>query len=288
MFSLVECNSYNEKAIEEAVSQAVDFSAYISAGQTVLVKPNLLDAFSPDKACTTHPSVVKAVVKEIMALGGSVIIADSPQGAWTENHLKKVYSETGMKKVADETGCKLNYNMDTYYFKPEHAAFRSQIAVMSVLKDVDVVVNVPTIKCHMMAKYTGAVKNLYGYVPGMVKMRHHTKLNMGEFGKILLDLEEHKTPVLTVVDAVVGMEGQGPSSGDPKELGLIFAGTNPYEIDYVICKIIGIDPMDVLYLRRAYEVNKFEKNETDYSEHFVKFKDANILAPFQWATKEYA
>lgn len=287
MFNITECKTYDENTVEEAVNKLVDLSKYINEGDRVLVKPNLLDAFPIEKAVTTHPSLVKAVVKKIQEIGGSVIIADSPQLTFTKSHLNKVYKKTEMQRVADETGCELNYNTDSFLIPTKYTDFRKDLRVMSVLKDVDKVINLCKVKCHFMAKFTCATKNLYGYVTGMTKGKYHMKMNMGEYGKILLDLEEFMPPVLTIADGIIGMEGQGPFMGDPKELGLLIAGTNVYEMDYNICKIIGIDSSQVLYLKRALENKKFEENDKDFSKHHVKFKDAKIVFPFNLATKEY-
>jgi uncharacterized protein (DUF362 family) len=113
------------------------------------------------------------------------------------------------------------------------------------------------------------------------------QMDMGKFANMLLDLEEHKRPVVTIADGVIGMEGQGPFAGTPKKLGILVAGTNVYELDCNICRIIGLDPHEVLYIKRALERNKFTENGQDFSEYFVKFKPAKIMALFNIFTKEY-
>jgi uncharacterized protein (DUF362 family) len=156
------------------------------------------------------------------------------------------------------------------------------------LNKVDKVVNVCKVKTHAMAKFTCATKNLYGYAAGLMKGRYHIPLDMGKYANVLLDLEEHKSPIITIADGVIGMEGQGPDDGgDPKQLGILAAGTNVYEMDYNICKVIGFDPHEVLYLRRALENDKFQENNLDFSEYYVKFKQAEIMPLAINFTDEY-
>jgi uncharacterized protein (DUF362 family) len=286
MFKIVRCETYDEKEVRKQLDELVDLSEFVNKGDRVLVKPNLLDAFPTERAVTTHPSLVKAVVEKIQEIGASVIIADSPQLRFNESHLRKVYVTTGMQKVAEETGCDLNYDTSTYNIPNKSGPFK-EMKVLSVLKDVDKIINLCKVKCHAMAKLTCATKNLYGYVSGLSKMRCHMQMDIGKWANMLLDLEEYKRPVLTIADGVIGMEGQGPFGGEPKKLGIMVAGTNVYEMDYNICKIIGIEPLEVLYLKRALEKNKFEENGLDFSEYFVKFKPANIMPLISIFTKEY-
>jgi len=286
MFNVVKCDSYDEREVRAKLDQLVNLGDFVRAGDRVMVKPNLLGAYPIERAVTTHPSVVTAVVEGIQALGASVIIADSPQGLFNTAHLRKVYEVTGMQDVADLTGCDLNYDTSSEVIAGRPGPI-GKLRVQSALKHVDKVVNVCKVKCHVMAKLTCATKNLYGYVPGLSKAKHHLQMDMGKWANVLLELEDYKRPAVTIVDGIVGMEGDGPVGGDPKKLGVLIAGTNVFEIDHSVCRMIGLDPDEILYLRRAAEQNRFAKNALDLSAYFVRFEPAQIMAPLRRRTGEY-
>ena len=215
MFNIVKCETYDDKEIAAQLDKLVDLSKYANKGEKILVKPNLLEGNSPDQVVTTHPAVVKAVVKKLQEIGATVIIADSPQYAFTQSRLKKVYEKTGMQSVSDETGCELNYNTDSYSVASNSGIIK-KLSLISALQDVDKVINLCKVKTHIMTKFTCATKNLYGLIPGMTKTKLHMHMDMGQFAKIIVDVAEHVKPTLTIVDGIVGMEGQGPAGGEAK------------------------------------------------------------------------
>ncbi|VVB76487.1 Ferredoxin [Candidatus Tiddalikarchaeum anstoanum] len=235
----------------------------------------------PGQEATTHPSVVKAVAREVVRLGAKVIIADSPGGgsAISEQILKNLYTKTGMINLHKLKNVKLNY--DTSYFEaPNPKGFIKKYKLMSVLKQADKIINVPKVKTHMLTTLTCSVKNLFGLIPGRDKISYHTRFkDVNDFSRMLIDLAVLVKPTLTIVDGVIGMEGQGPSFGKKKELGLIIAGTNVFETDSAVCDIIGFKAETVPYLKAALDRNLFKKEEYDVKKYKVKFAEphADIL-----------
>ncbi|MBN1923973.1 MAG: DUF362 domain-containing protein [Nanoarchaeota archaeon] len=268
MFKLVKCSSYNTRDVSRALKQVVNLKNYISKKDKVLLKPNLLFPANPDKNITTHPSIVKAVVKELNNIGAEVIIADTPGGALNEKVLEKLYKECGM----NIKGAVLNYDVSSYDMKnPE--GFLKKYKLLSVLKKVDKIINLPKIKTHMLCTVSCATKNLFGLIPGGDKVSYHARFkDVNDFSKMLVELAEIIKPTLNIVDAVLGMEGQGPSNGKTKKLGLIIAGDNCFEVDYNISKIIGIDYTTIPYLNVALAKKLFNKNSISFSDYRTMFE----------------
>jgi uncharacterized protein (DUF362 family) len=128
------------------------------------------------------------------------------------------------------------------------------IKTIKPILEVDKVINIPKIKTHMMTVYSGAVKNLFGVIPGSYKPEYHLRFeDTNDFADVLVDICSFVKPVLTVMDAVVGMEGYGPTNGSPKQVGLIISGANPYELDVVASKTIGLEPKQVPTVKKSME-----------------------------------
>jgi uncharacterized protein (DUF362 family) len=287
MLKITKCKTYNEQELFQALDCVVDLSEFVKEGQKVLIKPNLLEAFTPDKAVTTNPHLVKVVVEIIQDLGASVVIADSPRWGFSKKRLNEVYEKTQMKWVSEQTGCELNQDRSSIDI-PSKTDITKTLKVLTVVNEADVVINMCKVKTHTAAMMTCATKNLYGYIPGFTKAKYHLKKSgITNLGNILIELNEFKTPALNIVDGVIGMDGQGPDNGDPKELGILMVGDNVFEIDHVVCRIIGIDPDQVLYLKRAKEQGKLKENDIDISEYSTKFKPPEIPSMVKRLTKEY-
>lgn len=252
------CPSYDQEAITDAVRQAVaalgGLDRLIRPGQRVLLKPNLLLHKPPETAINTHPAVVRAVAQLAIEVGARPIIGDSPGGGSGYNPagLRSLYRIAGLHEVARDTGAELNYDCDALEVPLPAGGLVKRLDLMRAATTVDAIINLPKLKTHGLVRYTGAVKNLFGLVPGRIKLGYHTKLQDAErFSEMLLDLALWAQPVLTIVDAVVAMEGEGPSAGRPRELGLILAGTDLTAVDLTALHIIGMDPQTVPTIRAA-------------------------------------
>lgn len=247
--SIVSCTDYQYNNVEESVFQCLDeipeIKQKINAKTKVLVKVNLLRGNSPDDAITTHPSVVQAIVRYLQQMGCAVIIGDSPGSAlsFDDKRLKSVYDITGMTDVAAKTGCELNYDTSVIEVVNKAAKVQKHMQIIKVVNDVDFVISAAKLKTHAMMTYTGAVKNLFGVIPGRTKIDYHLKMNNADnFAGMLVDICEYVKPVFSLIDGVEGMEGDGPAAGDKRHVGLIFASANPYAVDFAAINTIGIKP----------------------------------------------
>ncbi len=226
-------------AIEKLLAPLGGMQAFVRPGQKVLLKPNLLSAKDPAKAVTTHPEIVRAVIRLAQQAGGSVSVGDSP-GIGTP---RQVAQRCGILQVIEETGASFAPFADSVKVRPQGSTFHELEVARDVL-DADVVINLPKLKTHQMVGVTCAVKNLFGAVVGMRKPRLHLQAGTDKafFALMLLELAEHIRPALSIVDAVVGMDGQGPGSGDPVQIGALLAGANPLAVDTAAMELVGLPP----------------------------------------------
>lgn len=248
--SLVKCNGYAQEEVGRAVRDTLGLlggiTHFVKPGSRVLLKPNLLMSTPPEYAITTHPQIVRAVIRLLKDAGCRVIIGDGPSvwGKYIEN-VDNVYDVTGIRKVAQEEGVRL-VNFDK-------RRMRDKFPLTSWLDECDYLINLPKLKTHGFTLMTCAIKNLFGLVSGTYKTEiHKDYFKPSEFVKILVDIYEEVKPALTIVDGVLAMEGDGPgTSGRPRQLNLLLAGSDCVALDTVAAKIMGINPHDVLSTREA-------------------------------------
>jgi uncharacterized protein (DUF362 family)/Pyruvate/2-oxoacid:ferredoxin oxidoreductase delta subunit len=245
--AFIQCGDYGS-GLAAAVARAFDLSGWHGAealsGKYVLVKPNLLTDRKPEQAVTTHPEVVRQVIRWLKARGAYVVVGDSP--ASTAN-LKQVWESSGLRAVCAEEQVTLlsleqagvkSFDIDGFSF-----------AVAQPLLDADYVVNLPKVKSHALTLLTAAVKNIYGVLPGYSKtLLHRQYPKTKEFGQLLATIWKVIPPSITLADGIVGMEGQGPASGTPVALGCLAAAENPFALDRALCGLLHIDPLRVPYL----------------------------------------
>lgn len=254
--SVVKCDSYQSKQVYHSVSRSIKLlggmDRFVQPGMKVLLKCNLLMRKKPQEAATTHPEVAAAVARLVKEAGGVPIIADSPGGLFTERALRGVYRACGMEAIAIRDNIELNFNVEvTENTHPEGKIIKN-LTVMKIMEEVDAIINIAKLKTHGMALYTGAVKNLFGVIPGTIKAEYHLRMKkLDDFSDMLLDISTYVKPVLSIVDAVVGMEGQGPSAGDPRKIGAVLASANPYALDVACVSLVGIAPDMVSTIKRA-------------------------------------
>ncbi|MDP4094592.1 MAG: DUF362 domain-containing protein, partial [Bacillota bacterium] len=258
--SISRCDSYEIEEVRRAVKRSLEplggIGAFVKPGDKVLLKVNLLMKRKPEKVTTTHPSLAQVLAELVLEAGGTPIIGDSPGGYnfYNKKVLEAVYETCGMKEAAEKSGAQLNYDtemMDIPY--PEGKIMKSIKTIKPVI-EVDKIISVPKIKTHMMTVYSGAVKNLFGIIPGSYKMEYHLRFDdIKQFSELLIDICSFAKPVLTVMDAVFGMEGYGPTAGSPKKVGLVIAGSNPFELDVVASNIIGFESSQVPTIERSVE-----------------------------------
>jgi uncharacterized protein (DUF362 family)/Pyruvate/2-oxoacid:ferredoxin oxidoreductase delta subunit len=230
--------------------------AFVRPGQRVLVKPNLLSPLPPERAVTTHPAVVEAVVRLVQQAGGRPLIAESATAAvpYTPAGLNRLYRVTGMADVALRTGADLNLDTEAVDLPCPPGCRIHRFEVMRPLTAADVVIALPKLKTHALTTFTGATKVLFGVVPGARKAAYHVTLSrLDDFADMQLDLTLLVHPALVVMDAIVGMDGDGPSAGGLFPVGLLLASPSSVALDVVATQVVGIPPLDVPMLRRAAE-----------------------------------
>lgn len=259
--SIIECPDYNQQKVDLAVQKSLenigDFDNLIKPNITVHIKPNLLSARTPEYAITTHPSLVKSLVKIIQSRGAKVTIGDSPAGI--SRKIEEYWKTTGMQKVADETGAQLvKFEKNGVV---ERVVSGKSYFISEKVAYADVIINLCKLKTHSLTLYTGAIKNMFGSIPGVKKGEFHKLApKVRDFSEILVDIFEATKPHITIMDAVIGMEGNGPSSGRPKFFGYILASRDAVALDAVGSHIMGYLVDEILTTQIAYQRNLGEKD----------------------------
>lgn len=248
--SLEKCSTYDfdevRKSIEESFVNLGGIEKYINKSDRVLLKLNLVMKKAPEMAATTHPIFVKALASVLMDYGCEVIIGDSPGGPFNKTILKGLYNACGITEVANDIGATLNFNTKSMEVINEKGKILKKLTVMDLLKDVDKVISVSKLKTHCMMLFTGAVKNQFGIVPGSLKGEYHFKMpQVNDFADALVDICLCANPILSFMDGIVGMQGDGPTSGTPRNISAVIASDSPYHLDVVASKIIDLDPMKI-------------------------------------------
>lgn len=245
----VRCESYDAapEAVAELLEMMGGIERFVRAGESIVLKPNLLRAADPDEAVTTHPAVVAAVGRAVLAGGASAQIADSPGAGYryTEAALKRTYDRCGMTAVAEETGMALNFDVGHEIVSHPDGRLVRRFEVITPVARADGLINLCKLKTHEFTGMTGAVKNLFGVVPGLLKPGYHGKLaDTQRFAAMTLDLAGLIAPRLNLMDAVVGMEGDGPGSGDPRPVGWLLGSEDPLALDVVAGEMMGLPAAD--------------------------------------------
>lgn len=249
--SVVPCQGYDLECIRQAVTAALaplgGMPAFVRPGMRVLLKPNLLTAAAPERAITTHPAVVQVVAHLVQAAGGEVLIGDSPDASSTA--LPGVWRKTGMAGAADAAGAALLAFEGVSWVQ---LAGRDYFIARPVT-EADLVIDLPKLKTHALTLYTGAVKNLFGVIPGARKKDVHIRApGLPDFSRELANLLELVRPGLTILDGVEGLEGEGPgASGTLHAYGVMAASADPVALDTVITRGMGFKPGEVLHLAQA-------------------------------------
>jgi len=213
------------------------------APPTAFLKPNLLMPRLPEQCVTTHPAVIGAAARWLADGGFDVTIGDSPGGPYTEPLLRRLYDQTGMTAAAAESGAKLNYDTDSDEHEARGVPVARRFMLCTPAVTADLLVNVCKLKTHGLTGITAAVKNLFGCIPGLHKTEYHmTQPTVDSFSEMLVDLARHLSPGLSICDAIIGMEGAGPSHGKPRRLGLLLAADDPFALDYAIALLLGVGP----------------------------------------------
>jgi uncharacterized protein (DUF362 family)/NAD-dependent dihydropyrimidine dehydrogenase PreA subunit len=250
--ALVHCRTYDEERVYAAVERGVGLlggvGAFVPRGSRVLLKPNLLIGAEPRQAVTTHPAVVKAVARLLADHGCTVVIADSPGAGtrYTRKNLERAYEKSGFTAAAAIPGVSLSTATSSTTVPFPEGEVMKRFSIIDAALNADAIVVVSKAKTHLFTGYSGAVKNLFGVIPGLEKPVFHARFrDPQEFAGMLLDLNALVRPTLQIMDAVVGMEGDGPMSGAPRPIGAVLAGANATAVDIVTSRLMGMDPAEI-------------------------------------------
>jgi len=249
--SLTACETLSREVVEEALLSVLaplgGMGRFVSPGMQVLLKPNLLAAAAPDQAVTTHPILVEAVTAAVQEAGGTVLIGDSPAGPL--KNAPRAWQKSGLREVAERTGS----TMVPFEEVSWHSVNGTDYFIARPVLEADLVINLPKLKTHALTLYTGAIKNLFGAVPGTRKRELHFQApGVQDFSSILVDVLELVQPRLTIMDGLLGQQGNGPGSGGtPHWYGCLSASTDPVALDTVMTEALGYRPGEVLHVAQA-------------------------------------
>lgn len=252
---LSRCGGYAPEELLRQVEEAFDALGVwdqLKPGMTVVIKPNLVISSKPDNAIATHPALVAAVGKCVQKAGASVVIAESPGGPFTPAAMKAVFRGCGYTEMAKEYGFTLYTECKSRVVSLPRAARCRQLSVVEPFLTRDYLIDLAKLKTHSMVGFSGAVKNLFGAVPGLQKPELHCRFPEKQpFSQMLVDLCDFLKPDLCFLDGILAMEGNGPTGGKPRKMGVLGASKSPYALDVCGTALIGLDPESVLMLKEA-------------------------------------
>lgn len=236
-----KCISYNFEETKTSLQSIFDnlggVKNFISKGDKVLLKPNLLSARLPEEGVTTHPSVIRALAELIMENGGIPFIGDSP----SIESFNKVITETGVLKISKEMGIEIVSFEESVNIDFKEGEFK-KLEIAKPVLEVDKIINIAKLKTHTQFILTLGVKNMFGIVPGRRKAEAHIRFgnDLFSFSKFLIDLYRFRKPVITIMDGILGMDGNGPANGRKRWFGVLIGSENALAIDTFISHSLGI------------------------------------------------
>ena len=250
---LVKCSSYDREEVYEALSRGFelfgDISNYFSKNDSVLLKPNLLAPDPPEKGSTTHPSVFYAVARILKESGyGKIVYGDSPLfGAGLLSARKN-----GIQRMADELGIEYRDFGKGEELHLKNGIQNQRFVISGEVLKAGSLVNLPKLKTHGLTRITGAMKNIFGVIPGLLKPEMHVKLKDPVlFARMIVDLNTAVKSDLVVMDAIESMEGNGPRNGNIVKTGLLIISNDTVAADAVGARIMGCDPYSIPMLKEA-------------------------------------
>ncbi len=283
--AIVPCESYGPETVRRAVRRVLSELGgdhrLARRGERVLLKPNLLRVASPERAVCTHPRVLEAVLEVVADAGARACVGDSP----AYGSLRHVAEGTGIAEVARRFGAELVPLTEPCVVTEGGRVFRT-LTVARVAREVDAVVNLPKLKTHRQLYFTGAVKNLFGCVPGRRKAWWHVKAGAYEtyFARMLVDTCYALAPRLSILDAVLGMEGDGPGKGSARHVGLILASADASAVDRVAVEVVGLDARRVPTLVAARELGMGQTELGALALRGAALGDVKLAHPFRGPT----
>jgi uncharacterized protein (DUF362 family)/NAD-dependent dihydropyrimidine dehydrogenase PreA subunit len=237
--------------VRQAVDRAFELFPLELQGKKVLIKPNVLRASEAKEGIVTHPAVLRSVVEKVETMRpASIIVGDNP-GLASYGANEEAFSKTGLLEAAKGYYQNIGNDSKKVAFNPD---FMPTVSISQAVLDADIIISLPKFKTHGLTVITGAIKNSYGFLPGAQKAKLHRAAGSAErFHEMLVDVFQLRIPDLFLVDAVIGMEGNGPASPDLRTIGLILASDNAVALDAVMAMMMGCQPGQLRSLQKAKE-----------------------------------
>ncbi len=245
-------------ASDAAVARLLDAfggaKAILGEAKRVALKPNLVLPSNPAACATTHPAVVAAVARAFVAAGAEVRICESGGGPHVLANMKNSFRACGMDAAAKDSGATVCLDLAVSGVPCPDGRVLRETQLLTSIWEADLVISLGKAKTHGLGVLSGAVKNMFGAVPGMLKPAYHGKWpDLRDFFAMIVDLCELLRPGFSIIDGVMGMEGDGPTAGVPKKLGILLGGRNPHAVDLALAQTMGLLPALVPTLREAIE-----------------------------------
>lgn len=240
----------------------------------VLVKPNLLGPFPPERGVTTDPRVISAIVQELKKCKPKDIVVGDNSGSIHFDPFK-IAKITGILDASDE--CYSNIAREVVEVKVE-SEFIEELFISRMVKEADYVINVPKFKTHSLTTITGAIKNMFGIIPGGKKAKLHSfTRSIKEFAELLVDIYQIRIPDLNIMDAIIGMEGAGPTNGKTRIINKIISSDNGVSLDSVMAAMMGLKPYTIELLQVAKERNLGET----YISNIIIYGELEVISGFK-------
>jgi len=243
--SLIRANSYERQVIRDSLETLLEplggMAAFVKPGNRVLLKPNLLTGARPTKECTTRPELVYAVAQMVIQAGGKPFLGDSP----AFGSAKGVAVANGYLPILDDHDIPI-IDFHGQRYQTVSAEFNHLLLSQEAM-EADVVINLPKLKSHSQLVLTLGVKNLFGCVPGKMKAWWHMEAgkDANRFAEMLVQTALAINPNLTILDGIIGHEGNGPSGGEPRPLGILGASPDVFALDRAMVEILNVPPAQV-------------------------------------------
>ena len=294
LFILIEMNEkivavfYKNGPFENAKKALSALDLHRIKGSSVLIKPNIGRAVHAGQGINTHPDAVAGAIEALKEAGASrIVVGESPiVGVKT----MEAFEKAGIKDIADKYGCELIDLNEKKFIKKEipNSRILGYTKICRDVFDFDYILSLPVAKCHMHTGVTLSIKNMKGCLWQHEKVRYHQlEYRPGETYKektldsAISDLATILLPHISLVDGYIGMEGLGPSGGEPVTSDFAVASWNPVGADIYACIMMGINPGEISHLKIITErmgfsldpsvykiVNEDQKN---YKDHIVSY-----------------
>ena len=244
--ALHACDRYDEAHITEIFREQMDMLGYdraFFAGKKTVIKPNLVIRKTPDAAATTHPTVLSALLTVLAERGCKPLIAESPGGIFNAQRMESIYRVCGITPVAEKHSVPLNFDTDAVNVAYPEGKTVKMFHILKSVAEADILIDLCILKSHSLTKMSAAVKNFFGTIPGIEKFEMHATFpDYKDFGSMICDLCEmycRQKSVIAITDAIIGMEGNGPTAGDPRKIGALLMSSNPFASDIVGETLLG-------------------------------------------------